>query len=199
MDALPLRTMQLFTAQLCFIFLSLLSWKVQAQVPIAHEDTRPSGEYVVYLNAQLLPTSAVRACYFTYAFQYKGKDVWSSKASWRKKGRLVTSGASVPEEGKPQPLQGTFKWFSKNGKVLLAEESFLNGRESGETRIYSSQGKLERVYDYSRKWELKQWSFYLETYERGNLMKSGFMFFNEANGVWENICTQGCYITKDFR
>jgi antitoxin component YwqK of YwqJK toxin-antitoxin module len=170
-----------------------------AQVPVTHADTRPVGEYMLYLDASLKPTSEDKACYYMFSFRYKGTDVWATGESWRKRGKLETSGATVPVEGKPQPLKGTFKWFGKHGKVLLAEETFLNGRKTAETKIYSTRGKLVRLNDYSRRWENKPWSFYMETYEHGNLVKTGFMFFNEQRGSWETICMQGCYITKDFR
>jgi antitoxin component YwqK of YwqJK toxin-antitoxin module len=191
--------MHLFTKQLFSIFFGLLACVANAQVPVSHPDTRPVGDYKLYLNAHLQPTSEDKTCYYMFSFLYKGTDVWATGESWRKRGKLETSGATLPTEGNPQPLQGTFKWFSKNGKVLLAEETFLNGRQTGETRVYNSRGKLMKLYDYSRKWENKPWSFYMETYEHGNLVKSGFMFFNENKGSWETICMQGCYISKDFR
>jgi len=188
------------------VFLSMviiqmtLSGSVIAQIPeLVLPDLR-EGETIVYLDSLLKPVGKESASFYTYTFYHMDKDVWRPRRKWMKKSlHLEWTGRNPGKPGAPVALQGTALWFNKSRLKVVAQEQFFEGRYSGKTIEYDHEQRPSLVCDYDKKWNTELWSFYLEKYSKGELDRSGFEWYSVADHKWNVICTQGCYVTKDFR
>ncbi len=85
-----------------------------------------NGYWKVFLDDKVNPTDSLKNAYFygfelwdngEYVFKYFNKN-------W-KYSKVVFEGA-LPEKGKPEPINGKFKWYDSDS-VLINEEEYKNG------------------------------------------------------------------------
>ncbi len=173
---------------------------LKAQLPEMVLPELKQGEQIIYLDTMLHVVPKESAYYFYYTLYHLDKDVWTLAPTWSKrKNTLVKSGMPAAAKGTPVPLSGTFKWFAKNYKVMLAQIQFANGRYSGTTSLYNKKGELTTEYHYFKQWNRHIWSYYIDRYSKGQLMHSAFESFDTRQGRWKVLCTLGCQINPELK
>jgi hypothetical protein len=171
-----------------------------AQLPDMVLPEIKQGEQIIYLDTMLRVVSKERAYFFYYTYYHRDNDVWTLAPTWRKrKNVLVKSGVPSATMGSPVALSGTFKWFTRNYKVLLAQIQFTNGRYSGTTSLYSKKGELITEYHYFKTWNRQLWSYYIDRYIKGQLVHSAFEAFDTRQGRWKVLCTLGCQLNPELK
>jgi hypothetical protein len=171
-----------------------------AQLPEMVLPELKQGQQIIYVDTMLRVVPKESAYYYYYTWYHLDKDVWTLPPAWRKrKNILVKSGMPVAVKGAPVALSGTFKWFTRNYKVMLAQIQFSDGRYSGTTSLYSKKGELLTEYHYFKPWKGQLWSYYIDRYKEGALVHSAFEAFDMRQGRWKVLCTLGCQLNPDMK
>jgi len=166
------------------LLLLLLPLNCFAQVPEMIIPEYKHGQDTAFYDAKLLLCDRDEACYFSLTFYYLDKDVWSPKYSWRKTRRVIVTDCPAGNPGHPVMMHGTFKWTSKDYETIYAEEYFTNGHNSGITKLYDKKGNLTMQFDYDKRFQNYQWSYYREEFKDSQLLKGIYWYFDTEKYVW---------------
>jgi hypothetical protein len=171
-----------------------------AQIPELVLPEMTEGETMVYFDSLLRPVNKEKSVFYMHTYFHLGKDVWSIRQPWRdSKNNMEWVGVLPGSPGNPAALHGTVKWMNRNYSRLIAQEQFVNGRFAGQTTIYNRRQQAIIVYDYDKKWNGELWSLYYQRFHKAKLEKAAYEVYSLEKCRWATICTEGCYVSKDFR
>lgn len=116
------------------------------------------GYWKVFLDEKCDPTDSINACFYGYELYDNGKYVWKFfKQEKAQEEGVRTYQGKLPEKGKPELLNGTFKSYYSYG--LLAQESdyknghplylnsILRDKKNPETTVFRQVFYFDRLYN----------------------------------------------------
>jgi len=162
------------------LFLSLIS-KAQSEKWNQFDDKgKKHGKWVVYLDQNWDKVKdSTKALYYRYNYFDHGVSLYPMGPCGKKGWKLESS----PFEGAPSKLlNGTYKWYTKDGK--LSSEHILKNGEYVSCKEYYATGELNQHFDYTKKCkgEVHGWGVYI--YDKaGKLLMTSWMCRDE-NGEW---------------
>lgn len=144
------------------------------------EKGKKHGKWVVYLDEHWFKVKdSSKAVYYRYNYFDHGVSLYPMGPCGKKGWKLE----SIPAEGaSSKMLNGTYKWFTKDGK--LSSEHVLKNGEYVSCKEYYDTGELNQHFDYTKKCkgEIHGWGVYI--YDKaGKLLMTSWMCRDE-NGEW---------------
>lgn len=147
------------------LFISFFASAQNDTVNRFNEKGHKQGYWKKFLNDRVLSSDSMQASFIAYeVYDDDQKIISYNKPLFVNINHIVYSGHK-PDPGKPEIINGTFKYYSKK-QVLMLEESFKNGY-----MVYSKFYKKNRktgelyiveFYDFGRRYNNQVGSFYHE-------------------------------------
>ncbi len=162
------------------LFFSLFTFSQTEKLNQLDDKGKKHGKWVIYLDENWDKVKdSTRAIYYRYNYFDHDVSLYPmgpcGKKGWKLES-LVAPGTSA------KMLNGTYKWFTKEGK--LSSEHVLKNGEYVSCKEYYPTGELNQHFDYTKKCkgETHGWGAFI--YDKtGKLLMTSWMCRDE-NGEW---------------
>lgn len=146
---------------------------------------KKDGYWKVFLDDKLNPADSLNSYFFGFELWDNGKDVFKyHKHQWSFS--KITSDKTLPEKGKPQAINGTFKWYSENGRLLNAEIYNEGHPFFIKSYVYENDNiktpSFNEVLYFDKKYKDIPGTFYYEEYGRNGLLNGRYWFRKGERG-----------------
>lgn len=149
---------------------------------------KKTGWWTVFLNDKIDPTNKKEDAYYLgYELWDNGEPVFKYYKHRLNKNKMTTD--AKPEKGNPQLLSGTFKWYTKEG-ILMLDETYKDGSPVffniyDYTKSFSnSTSNVIAEVDYTKKYNgITGTHFYREFFRKGKTIQ--YWYRKDKKGWFE--------------
>lgn len=149
------------------------------------------GKWIVYLNDYWKEVKdSSEASYYKFTYYENGKNIYPMGPR-NKKWKLDHSGSNKYMNDKIKLLDGEFSWTDEKG-ITRGIDIFVNG-EYVLYKWYYPSGKINQIFDYTKKWEGEMHTYSVREYNKKGKIKyyfnrkgnNGWMFYVSSEGEME--------------
>jgi hypothetical protein len=160
-----------------------LTFSLFAQKQINQHDAngKKHGVWIVWLDTDWkLAKDSMSAAYYRFNYFDRGASVYGMGPWGGKNTKLEGIPNKIVKKGNAKQLDGVYKWYNSKGQ-LICEHVLKDGWYVSFKEYYPSTGQLQTFFDYNKKFEDKEYTWWYGTYD-----KSGKLTFEgwecEQNG-----------------
>lgn len=176
-----------YNLAIIFLIISAFSW---AQADSLYNKIDDKGEkngvWIVYLDSLLNPIDSTGSFFYAYEIYDNGKRVFKHYKDHNSDADSILYNLDYPEKGNPILLDGTFKWFTADGRILEHEEYSAGWPVYWKSYQYYAKDPnkcgFNEVLDWSKKYKGIEGTYYYEELWDGEVKLEGW--FRKGKRGW---------------
>lgn len=162
------------------LFCVLFSFSLFSQESLNQLDAngKKHGVWMVWLDTNWkLAKDSTSAAYYRYNYFDHGASVYGMGPWGGKNWKMEGIPNKTVKKGNAKQLDGVYKWFNSKGQ-LVCEHILKDGWYVSFKEYYPATGQLQTFFDYTKKFETQEYSWWLGTYD-----KNGKLTYED----WERV------------
>jgi hypothetical protein len=175
--------MKIITSLLFFFSFTLLSFGQTDNLNQLDSSGKKDGKWIIYWDRNWRSISdSAEAIYYRYTFYSHGTNLYPMGPCGGKGYKLEKTGEGQDQQSKIKLLDGEYKWYDSKGK--LSSIHVFNKGEYVSCKEYYSSGELNQYFDYTKKWQGQEHTWYLTIYDKKGGLIHDYYFRPDKNNLW---------------